>query len=61
MTTFSDLVQSFFADLLRANPVLATALGNHEHDHEWPDLSPAGTAARIALLDRWTQAFAALP
>jgi len=61
VTTFSDLVPSFFADLFRANPVLATALGNHEHDHEWPDLSPAGTAARIALLDRWTQAFAALP
>ena len=61
MTTFRDLVPSFFADLFRANPVLATALGNHDHDAEWPDLSPAGTAARVALLDRWTQAFAALP
>ena len=61
MTTFSELVPTFFADLFRANPVLATTLGNHEHDDEWPDLSPAGTAAGIALLDRWTQAFAALP
>jgi uncharacterized protein (DUF885 family) len=61
VSTFSDLVPPFFADLFRANPVLATSLGNHDHDGEWPDLSPAGTAARVALLDRWTQAFAALP
>ena len=61
MSTFSDLVPTFFDDLFRANPVLATSLGNHAHDAEWPDLSPAGTAARVALLDRWTQAFAALP
>jgi len=61
VSTFSDLVPTFFADLFRANPVLATSLGNHAHDDEWPDLSPAGTAARVALLDRWTQAFAALP
>ena len=37
MTTFSDLVPSFFADLFRANPVLATLVGNHDHDGEWPD------------------------
>jgi uncharacterized protein (DUF885 family) len=61
VSTFSDLVPPFFADLFRANPVLATTLGNHEHDDEWPDLSPAGTVARVTLLDRWTQAFAALP
>jgi uncharacterized protein (DUF885 family) len=61
VSSFSDLVPPFFADLFRADPVLATLLGNHEHDGEWPDLSPAGTAARVALLDRWTEAFAALP
>jgi len=61
VSTFSDLVPPFFADLFRANPVLATLLGNHEHDAAWPDLSPAGTAARVALLDRWAEAFAALP
>ena len=61
MSTFRDLVPPFFADLSRANPVLATALGKHDHDAEWPDLSPAGTAARRAILDRWEEAFAALP
>jgi len=61
VSTYRDLVPPFFADLFRAHPVLATALGNHDHDGEWPDLSPAGTAARIALIDRWSEAFAALP
>jgi uncharacterized protein (DUF885 family) len=61
VSTFSELVPPFFADLFRANPVLATSLGNHDHDDEWPDLSPAGSAARVALVDRWTEAFAALP
>ena len=61
MSTYRDLVPPFFADLFRAYPVLATALGNHDHDAEWPDLSPAGTVARLALIDRWSEAFAALP
>ena len=61
MSTFRELIPPFFADLFRANPVLATTLGNHDHDGEWPDLSPAGTASRRAILDRWEEAFAALP
>jgi len=61
VSSYRDLVPPFFADLFRAYPVLATALGNHDHDGEWPDLSPAGTAARVALIDRWSEAFAALP
>jgi uncharacterized protein (DUF885 family) len=61
VSTYHELVAPFFADLFRANPVMATALGNHDHDSEWPDLSPAGTAARLALLERWSEAFEALP
>ncbi len=61
MSTYRDLVSPFFADLFGAYPVLATALGNHDHDGEWPDLSPAGTVARVSLIDRWSEAFAALP
>jgi len=61
VSTFHDLVPPFIADLFRAYPVLATSLGNHDHDGVWPDLSPAGTAARVVLLDRWTEAFAAMP
>ena len=61
MSSYRDLVPPFFADLFRAYPVLATALGNHDHDGEWPDLSPAGRVARVTLIDRWSEAFAALP
>jgi uncharacterized protein (DUF885 family) len=61
VTTFDELVHGLFADLFRASPVFATGVGNHDHDGAWPDQSEAGTHALIALLDRWTDAFAALP
>ncbi len=61
MTTFDELVHGLFADLFRASPVFATWVGDHEHDGEWPDHSAAGTHAFMALVDRWTEAFAALP
>jgi uncharacterized protein (DUF885 family) len=61
VSTYRDLIAPFFADLFRAYPVLASALGNHDHDGEWPDLTPAGAAARVTLIDRWSEAFAALP
>ncbi|MFH1475234.1 MAG: DUF885 domain-containing protein [Chloroflexota bacterium] len=61
MTTFDDLVQGLFADLFPASPVFATWLGNHDHDGAWPDQTEAGSRARVALVDRWSSAFAALP
>ena len=61
VTTFDELVQGLFADLFRASPVFATWIGNHDHDGEWPDLTEAGSRALVDLVDRWTEAFAALP
>ncbi|MDA8237320.1 MAG: DUF885 domain-containing protein [Chloroflexi bacterium] len=61
MTTFDELVRGLFADLFRASPVLASWIGNHDHDGAWPDQSEAGSRALVALLDRWTDAFRALP
>ena len=61
VSTFAELLGPFFADLFRASPVLATWLGNHDHDGDWPDPSEAGAAARLALVERWTEAFASLP
>ena len=61
MTTFDELVHGLFADLLRASPVFATWLGNHDHDGAWPDQTEAGSRALVALVDRWSAAFAALP
>ena len=40
-----DLVEDRFRRLVRANPILATGLGLHEHDHE------LGDPSRAALLD----------
>ncbi len=61
MTTFDELVHGLFADLFRASPVFATALGNHDHDGAWPDQTEAGSRTLVALIDRWSAAFAALP
>ena len=61
MTTFDELVHGLFADLFRASPVVATWLGNHDHDGAWPDRSEAGSRALVALIDRWSAAFASLP
>ena len=61
VTTFDELVHGLFADLFRASPVFATWLGNHDHDGAWPDQTEAGARAFVALVDRWTEAFAALP
>jgi uncharacterized protein (DUF885 family) len=44
------LVDEFLAGWFRHYPVHATELGNHEHDGEWPDLSPAGREARRGFL-----------
>ncbi len=61
MTTFDELIHAFFADLFRVRPVLATRLGNHDHDGSWPDQTEAGSRALVSLIDRWAEAFAALP
>ena len=37
--------------LAAQQPVMATALGIHEHDGAWPDLSPAGGERLLAWLD----------
>jgi uncharacterized protein (DUF885 family) len=60
VTTFDELVRGLFTDLFRASPVLATWIGNHDHDGQWPDLSEDGSRALVALLDRWREAFTAL-
>ena len=58
--SFADAVDAFFVDFFRHYPVHATNAGNHEHDDRWPDLSDAGSAARVAWLDEQRERFAAL-
>ena len=44
-----DRTDRYVTEAARLDPVLATSIGLSGHDHEWPDYSPAGCAAREAL------------
>jgi hypothetical protein len=52
MSHFADRVDAFLDEFFRLYPVAATAMGMHSVDGEWPDLSAAGRAARLAFADR---------
>ena len=58
---FADRVNAFLDEFFRLYPVAATAIGNHTHDREWPDLTEGGRAARLAFFDRWESALGAMP
>jgi uncharacterized protein (DUF885 family) len=53
MATFAERIDAFLDDFFRLYPVAATTTGNHDHDGEWPDLSDAGLAHRLAFVDSW--------
>jgi uncharacterized protein (DUF885 family) len=54
MAVFADRVDALLEDFFRLYPVAATAIGNHDYDGTWPDLSEAGKAGRLAFIDDWT-------
>lgn len=60
MTAFDDLAARFLDELFAADPVTATLIGDHRFDGRWPDTSEAGRLQRLALYERWTEAFRAL-
>jgi uncharacterized protein (DUF885 family) len=60
VSAFDDLVQHLLDDLFAADPVFATATGEHRFDGSWPDMSETGRLARIALVDGWMRTFGAL-
>ena len=53
MPAFDDLVAAFLEELFSLQPDLATAVGDHRYDDQWPDMSEAGHTARVAFIDRW--------
>jgi uncharacterized protein (DUF885 family) len=53
MSDFGERVDAFLGEYFGLYPAAATTAGNHDHDGEWPDLSEAGRAARLAFVDRW--------
>jgi hypothetical protein len=60
MTAFADLVSYFLDELFVLQPDIATAVGDHRYDDQWPDTSEAGRQARLAFADRWQSTFASL-
>ncbi len=50
-------LDGFLATLYRLRPVDATFIGAHDHDHRWPDWSPAGHEQAVA---EWRSARGAL-
>jgi uncharacterized protein (DUF885 family) len=60
VTAFTARVDAFLDALFALDPIYATAIGNHDHDGEWPDLSAAGRQRRLAFVDDWSNAFATM-
>ena len=54
MSLFGERVDAFLGEFFRLYPVAATAIGMHEFDGEWPDLTDAGRAVRVGFVDSWT-------
>jgi uncharacterized protein (DUF885 family) len=59
VTEFSARVDAFLDALFALDPLVATVIGRHDHDGEWPDLSTTGRERRLAFVEEWTAAFAA--
>ena len=58
--TFGEAFASFLDEYFERYPVTATATGDHRFDATWPDATEAGRLDRLAFIDRWREAFAAL-
>lgn len=57
----AQLGEQFLAGYFAASPVSATALGEHSHDHRWPDLSLDGRSAHQQWLAEQFAAVADIP
>jgi len=53
LTDFAARADAFLDEYFALDPIAATAIGYHEHDGRWPDLSAAARPARLAFADRW--------
>ncbi len=58
---YERLWADFLAEYLRREPTSATALGMHEHDGAWPDLSAGGEARDGAVYERFARELQQIP
>ena len=59
MTDFAARADAFLHEYFALDPVVATAIGFHDQDGRWPDLSVAARPARIAFTERWADELSA--
>ena len=59
MSEFAERVESFLAEYFSLQPLAATAVGMHDHDDRWPELTEGGRQTRLAFYDRSTAELAA--
>ncbi len=60
MSDLPSQIDAFLTEFFRFDPIRATAVGVHEHDDRWPDLTEAGRADWLAFVDRWLADFGAM-
>jgi uncharacterized protein (DUF885 family) len=60
MSDLQPRIDEFLAEFFRLNPTWSTSIGEHAHDHRWPDLTEAGRQDRLAFIDRWLSTFRAM-
>jgi len=56
-TLLEATVKTFLDDRFALEPVAATVMGNHAHDHRLGDLTADGFAARDAFTEDWLRRF----
>jgi uncharacterized protein (DUF885 family) len=56
-TLLEATVKTFLDDRFALDPVSATVMGNHSHDHRLGDFTAAGFAARNELTEDWLRRF----
>jgi len=59
-TLLEATVKTFIEDRFKLDPVAATIMGNHSHDHRLGDLSADGFAARNEFTDDWLRRFTSM-
>jgi uncharacterized protein (DUF885 family) len=60
MTDLQRRFTAFLDEFVADQPIAATTIGDHRHDGRWPEVSAAGEAATLALIDRWLAEFRGL-
>jgi uncharacterized protein (DUF885 family) len=60
MPSFAERFATFLDEYFALHPTIATSIGDHRFDGQWPDVTDAGRGARLAFVDRGLAEFGGL-